>query len=403
MGTTLSLATSAFAADRVIYGEDNRLDIYEVSNDQHLEYAKATAILVNSSDLRASGSSFALPTSTLQQNQRVCADEPFAQQPTPGFCSGFLVGPDIFVTAGHCITSASKCASTSMVFGYKISDASNTPDAIKSNDVYTCKEIISRQLSGGKDYAVIKLDRAVAGVTPLKFRTSGKITTGEDLVMIGHPSGLPSKVAAGAIVRGNSDPEFFVATTDSYGGNSGSAVINDNTGEVEGILVRGETDYVYDSSKGCYVSKVCATDACRGEDVTRASLFAPFVSTQPQNPSDVLVAEFAQSTDIPDNLPAGVSIDMEIVESAVVQSVSIETNITHTYSGDIAITIIHPDGSSAVVRPQSGGSLDNVIGTFSTAAFAGKEAAGIWKVKVADLARLDRGTIHSLKLSIAVQ
>ena len=43
--------------------------------------------------------------------------------------------------------------------------------------------------------------------------------------------------------------------------------INETTGEVEGILVRGETDFVYKNS--CRVSNVCADDGCRGEDVTR--------------------------------------------------------------------------------------------------------------------------------------
>jgi hypothetical protein len=36
---------------------------------------------------------------------------------------------------------------------------------------------------------------------------------------------------------------------------------------VEGILVRGETDYVR-SSSGCLISNVCKNDSCRGEDVT---------------------------------------------------------------------------------------------------------------------------------------
>jgi hypothetical protein len=59
-----------------------------------------------------------------------------------------------------------------------------------------------------------------------------------------------------------------VANLDTYGGNSGSPVFNHRTGEVEGILVRGENDYVYDPGQGCQVSNRCASDVCRGEDVT---------------------------------------------------------------------------------------------------------------------------------------
>ena len=58
-----------------------------------------------------------------------------------------------------------------------------------------------------------------------------------------------------------------MANLDTYGGNSGSAVFNAKTGLVEGILVRGEQDYV---QKGdCRVSNVCPADGCRGEDVTK--------------------------------------------------------------------------------------------------------------------------------------
>jgi hypothetical protein len=38
---------------------------------------------------------------------------------------------------------------------------------------------------------------------------------------------------------------------------------------VEGILVRGERDYVLDSVSNCYRPKVCKMNECRGEDVTR--------------------------------------------------------------------------------------------------------------------------------------
>lgn len=41
----------------------------------------------------------------------------------------------------------------------------------------------------------------------------------------------------------------------------------DANGVVEGILVRGEADYV--SNGTCNVSKVCPSTGCRGEDCTR--------------------------------------------------------------------------------------------------------------------------------------
>ena len=63
--------------------------------------------------------------------------------------------------------------------------------------------------------------------------------------------------------------KYFSANLDTYGGNSGSAVFNANTGVVEGILVRGATDYVSDPSQGgCRVSNILGKHAGKGEDVT---------------------------------------------------------------------------------------------------------------------------------------
>jgi V8-like Glu-specific endopeptidase len=103
---------------------------------------------------------------------------------------------------------------------------------------------------------------------PLKFRKSGQVARGTELVVIGHPSGLPTKISDGAQVR-SSNRKYFVANLDTYGGNSGSAVFDARTGEVQGILVRGEEDYVSDPAGGnCQATNYCPDTGCRGEDVT---------------------------------------------------------------------------------------------------------------------------------------
>jgi Peptidase S46 len=73
-------------------------------------------------------------------------------------------------------------------------------------------------------------------------------------------------------VRSNRRRAFFVANLDTYGGNSGSPVVDQHTHVVEGILVNGEDDFVqYD---GCNVSVVCPDAGCQGEAVTRSTLWA---------------------------------------------------------------------------------------------------------------------------------
>ncbi len=159
----------------------------------------------------------------------------------------------------------SDCAKYSFVFEYK-----NTTTKLKLDDIYECRSIISRKfISDGLDYSVVKLDRKVVGRAPLKFRRSGKMSDGSNLFVIGHPSGLPLKVANGAYARDNSNNDYFVANLDTFGGNSGSPVFNESTKEVEGIQVRGEEDYYYEYTSGCYKTYKCTMSGCRGEDATR--------------------------------------------------------------------------------------------------------------------------------------
>ncbi len=119
---------------------------------------------------------------------------------------------------------------------------------------------------------LVRLDRPVPNHHPVTVRQSGKIVGGQSLFVIGHPNGLPTKFADDAKVRENTPASYFVANLDTYGGNSGSPVFNRENYQVEGILVRGDTDFV--SHNGCNVSMVCPNTGCRGEDVTRATVWA---------------------------------------------------------------------------------------------------------------------------------
>jgi hypothetical protein len=88
---------------------------------------------------------------------------------------------------------------------------------------------------------------------------------GTDLVVAGYPSRLPLKLTDAASVRSNHPTlEHFVANLDTFTGNSGSGVFDQTSGELAGILVRGEVDYVADGD--CNRVNVCPEEGCRGED-----------------------------------------------------------------------------------------------------------------------------------------
>lgn len=263
----LLVSLSSVAGTKVIYGEDNRVDLKD-STDFYQLLGKSTAAMISGSNLSANGDSMTISGPTLKE-RGMCGSERFAEQITAANCSGFLVGEDLLVTAGHCIKSQADCNKYKWVFDYAYSDSDKGSFNVPKESVYNCKQVIEQSLSRSdmNDYALIKLDRKVADRAPLSFRKEGKIEQGANLVVIGHPTGLPTKVADDATVRKLSGT-YFVANLDTYGGNSGSAVFDANTGMVEGILVRGETDYVRDSQRGCRISYVVDQNGGRGEDVT---------------------------------------------------------------------------------------------------------------------------------------
>jgi V8-like Glu-specific endopeptidase len=257
------------SSDKVIYGVDNRVDLFETQVPLFYELAHSTAAMVRSSSLNREGESYKISGNTLE-SRGICSTARFSKQITAASCSGFLVGANLLVTAGHCVTSQSDCNSFKWVFDYNVTQEESLEFSVPSSSVYSCKRIVSQDLnrSTKNDFALIELDREVNDRSPLTFRTAGKVEKLTSLVVIGHPSGLPTKIADGAWVRENMNDYYFVTNLDTFGGNSGSAVFDTETGMVEGILVRGETDYVWDS-RGCRVPKICEEEGCRGEDVTR--------------------------------------------------------------------------------------------------------------------------------------
>lgn len=275
---TLMMATLSFASTKstkVIYGDDNRVDVYASTNSMYVELSKSTAAMIPNGDITALGKDIVRLEGRSLQDGGKCSTERFAKQSTAAMCSGFLVGENLLVTAGHCIESKRDCKRNKWVFDFKVDTAEQQEVTVPKSNVYSCSKIISRALtkkkkgtkSGGNDYALIQLDRKVTDRRVLDYRRSGSIEKGDNLVVIGHPSGLPTKIADGANVKSLSNL-YFSANLDTYGGNSGSAVFNADTGMIEGILVRGAKDYVYNSSKGCYESNEISNNSGTGEDVT---------------------------------------------------------------------------------------------------------------------------------------
>jgi len=267
------------ALHEVIGGQDDRKDVYELANSaeetMQRKLIASTVILTNKSSLSKNESGgWTLDLQDFRQGGRPpCSGERFGHQKIGGWCSGFLVGSDVIVTAGHCGKTEAEIQNTAYVFGFQASSKTDMGSStFDSNQVYFGRELIAHDLSSEGDFAIVRLDREVNAPdsTPLSLRASGSPVEGGNLGVIGYPSGLPVKVAFGHATKLIKDQgPWLISNLDTYGGNSGSPVFNSN-GEVEGILVRGATDYRM--KENCFISNR-VDDAEGSEVVTKTNVF----------------------------------------------------------------------------------------------------------------------------------
>lgn len=266
-----------------IYGTDDRLDDYQVTNPLLKEIGDAAAAMVPWADVVINGDgTYSIPSTSLAQTyldlygRPLCPEEPFRDQPAAAHCTAFLVAPDIVATTGHCITDDTVCADRVFIFGYKMLDAAAPVLTFDPSEVYFCNEIISRVQTSDADWALIRLDRDVLTHRPLLIRRQGKVLDSQDLAVIGHTLGLPLKYADNASVLVNTADENFSANLDAYMGNSGSPVINADNYVVEGLLFTGNADFVQNGD--CDISARYPDSGDAGlERVTRTTEFSTLI------------------------------------------------------------------------------------------------------------------------------
>lgn len=275
-----------------IYGDDNREEYCARDLVLRSLADAVVGLFKDNSGVAEKDGRFYFRQRALAQSQRLSDGQRFADQPAAGFCTGFLVGDDLVVTAGHCVrdhlpgpaaprdhagacrenpdhpgaaylNQGEFCEDIRFVFGFRKDLGGVIPRSVDASQVFRCKQVVKHSLAGGPDYTVVRLDRKAARVPLAIDRGNSGLAENRGLFVIGHPSGLPLKIAGdarvtaagrdvtvndrmGSPVKWVDGGHSFMANLDTFGGNSGSPVFNARTLLVEGILVKGDSDYEAD-------------------------------------------------------------------------------------------------------------------------------------------------------------
>ena len=140
-----------------------------------------------------------------------------------------------------------------------------------------------------------------------------------------------------------------------------------------------------------------------------------------------LVCNTYVSTDVPKAIPDNTTVNsiVTIPDAFTITDVNVYLDqLTHTYDGDLLISILHPDTTAVVLSDSRGGSGDNFTNTVlnqeaatpiasgvapftgsfipdgNLASLYGKTSSGTWTLRVADQASLDTGTLQAWRLNI---
>jgi len=277
--THLSQEALVRSFQKSIYGEDTRKEVAAVAvrGSACERNKRATAALVDVGNLALDGDVHRLSFVEFGQAFRLCRGEKFYHQPCAPFASGFLVAPNVLATAEHCLRDLDDdLGRLRIIFDYEL--LGEHPRLVfDESQVYRAREVLASGAEHGQDWLLVRLDRPVPDRLPVVCRASGQVDAAARLYMLGHPCGLPMKIADSAEITDNTDPIVFRTNLDAFGGNSGSPVFDAASHVVEGILVRGQPDFFVDTDHGC--RRTANFDVATGgfEEVCRAPLFATHI------------------------------------------------------------------------------------------------------------------------------
>lgn len=114
----------------------------------------------------------------------------------------------------------------------------------------------------------------------------------------------------------------------------------------------------------------------------------------------------ANVIDIPDADAAGIEDKLTLAATGRAGRIDVSVDIEHGYVGDLRVSLVTPQGATAVMHDRNGGNQQDLVRAWSSvdnpglAALRGSPVAGDWRLRVQDLAPADTGRLRGWSLTI---
>jgi subtilisin-like proprotein convertase family protein len=126
-------------------------------------------------------------------------------------------------------------------------------------------------------------------------------------------------------------------------------------------------------------------------------------------PAGTLSGEARPNLAIPDNQPQGVVSQIDISGTGQLHAITVTVDITHSWRGDLRVTLIAPGGFPAVLHNMSGGSAKHLKRIYTADTRPDLEnlvrghigVQGSWTLHVADNVQRDVGQLNFWRLELA--
>lgn len=262
-----------------VYGPDDRVEAYEVQRREHLQALACTAAIFLDAAVQAADDGLCtLATRSFGAVKQLCPGVRFYNQPIGAAATGVLVGPDLLLTAAHVIRRVPH-ERARVVFGFHMDNPFAARERIPAADVYRILEVVARgegQPPRG-DWVLLRLDRRADDRPFADLAPDHPLPPGHPIYTVGHPMGLPVKLAGNARVLATGDADHFTANLDVFPACSGSPVFDAETHALAGIVLADPKLDHFIPVDGCYVHATFPDDDSVGNQHLRAHHFAAAV------------------------------------------------------------------------------------------------------------------------------